>query len=117
MVINLGSELIAACGEPDKPIVKKSIDEVQPPCFLAYQMVSKSILLIKACLIVVENLLYDTEKSSNIYIVAKFSMGFSQQSTWKDRVDRLEDDADCRSVPGWTAGKACSVCWKEVQIK
>ncbi|XP_070442440.1 dystonin isoform X34 [Equus przewalskii] len=28
MVINLGSELIAACGEPDKPIVKKSIDEL-----------------------------------------------------------------------------------------
>ena len=60
--INLGSELTAACGEPDKPIVKKSIDEVQPPCFLAYQMVFKSILLIKACLIVVENLLYDTER-------------------------------------------------------
>ncbi|XP_026510682.1 dystonin isoform X2 [Terrapene carolina triunguis] len=28
MVINLGSELIAACGEPDKPIVNKSIDEL-----------------------------------------------------------------------------------------
>ncbi|XP_021114851.1 dystonin [Heterocephalus glaber] len=28
MVINLGSELIAACGEPDKPIVKKSMDEL-----------------------------------------------------------------------------------------
>ncbi|XP_053459745.1 dystonin isoform X26 [Nycticebus coucang] len=28
VVINLGSELIAACGEPDKPIVKKSIDEL-----------------------------------------------------------------------------------------
>ncbi|KAM6166488.1 dystonin isoform 1-T1 [Erethizon dorsatum] len=28
MVVNLGSELIAACGEPDKPIVKKSIDEL-----------------------------------------------------------------------------------------
>lgn len=28
MVITLGSELIAACGEPDKPIVKKSIDEL-----------------------------------------------------------------------------------------
>ncbi|XP_055462411.1 dystonin isoform X3 [Psammomys obesus] len=28
MVISLGSELIAACGEPDKPIVKKSIDEL-----------------------------------------------------------------------------------------
>ncbi|XP_028631356.1 dystonin isoform X2 [Grammomys surdaster] len=28
MVIMLGSELIAACGEPDKPIVKKSIDEL-----------------------------------------------------------------------------------------
>ncbi|XP_036271346.1 dystonin isoform X7 [Pipistrellus kuhlii] len=28
VVINLGSELITACGEPDKPIVKKSIDEL-----------------------------------------------------------------------------------------
>ncbi|KAI5934126.1 Dystonin [Manis javanica] len=28
IVINLGYELIAACGEPDKPIVKKSIDEL-----------------------------------------------------------------------------------------
>ncbi|XP_036174385.1 dystonin isoform X15 [Myotis myotis] len=28
IVINLGSELITACGEPDKPIVKKSIDEL-----------------------------------------------------------------------------------------
>ncbi|XP_051008985.1 dystonin isoform X1 [Acomys russatus] len=28
MVISLGSELIAACGEPDKPIVRKSIDEL-----------------------------------------------------------------------------------------
>lgn len=33
MVITLGSELIAACGEPDKPIVKKSIDEVPVSCF------------------------------------------------------------------------------------
>ncbi|XP_004465405.1 dystonin isoform X5 [Dasypus novemcinctus] len=28
LVINLGSELTAACGEPDKPLVKKSIDEL-----------------------------------------------------------------------------------------
>ncbi|XP_032072187.1 dystonin isoform X2 [Thamnophis elegans] len=27
-VVNLGSELIAACGEPEKPLVKKSIDEL-----------------------------------------------------------------------------------------
>ncbi|XP_057350039.1 dystonin-like isoform X2 [Manis pentadactyla] len=28
IVINLGSELIAACGEPDKPVVKKCVDEL-----------------------------------------------------------------------------------------
>ncbi|XP_061479005.1 dystonin isoform X22 [Rhineura floridana] len=28
IVVNLGSELIAACGEPDKPLVNKSIDEL-----------------------------------------------------------------------------------------
>ncbi|XP_069462267.1 dystonin isoform X13 [Ambystoma mexicanum] len=28
VVINLGAELIAACGEPDKPVVNKSIDEL-----------------------------------------------------------------------------------------
>ncbi|XP_067421590.1 dystonin isoform X1 [Emydura macquarii macquarii] len=28
IVVNLGSELTAACGEPDKPIVNKSIDEL-----------------------------------------------------------------------------------------
>ena len=28
VVRNLGAELLAACGEPDKPVMKKSIDEV-----------------------------------------------------------------------------------------
>ena len=90
MVINLGSELIAACGEPDKPIVKKSIDEVQPPCFLAYQMVFKRILLSKACLIVVENLLYDTERVL-IFTLQLNSAWDSLNKAWKDRVDRLEE--------------------------
>ena len=51
-------------------------------------------------------------KSSNIYIVAKFSMGFSQQSLERSGRQTWGGDADCRSVPGWTAGKACSVCWR-----
>lgn len=89
MVINLGSELIAACGEPDKPIVKKSIDEVQPP-FLAHQMVFKRILLIKACLIVVENLPYDTERVL-IFTLQLNSAWDSLNKAWKDRVDRLEE--------------------------
>lgn len=64
MVINLGSELIAACGEPDKPIVKKSIDEVQPAYFLLLsEWFFKRIFLTKAYLIeVVGNLAYDTER-------------------------------------------------------
>lgn len=28
MVQNLGAELMTACGEPDRPVIKKSIDEV-----------------------------------------------------------------------------------------
>ncbi|XP_077018259.1 dystonin isoform X22 [Tamandua tetradactyla] len=38
IVINLGSELITACGEPDKPLVKKSIDELN----LAWDSLNKA---------------------------------------------------------------------------
>lgn len=64
----------------------------------------KSILLIKACLIVVENLLYDTERVL-IFTLQLNSAWESLNKAWKDRVDRLEERADCRSVPGWTAGE------------
>lgn len=42
MVITLGSELIAACGDPDKPIVKKSIDEVLVDGFSTFTRISFS---------------------------------------------------------------------------
>ncbi|KAG7462800.1 hypothetical protein MATL_G00188590 [Megalops atlanticus] len=38
VVRNLGAELLAACGEPDKPVIKKSIDEVN----LAWENLNKT---------------------------------------------------------------------------
>lgn len=116
IVINLGSELIAACGEPDKPIVKKSIDEVQLACFLSHQNAfQKGFFLTTAYLIEVVASLVRGTKRVLMFILQLNSAWDSLNKAWKDRVDKLEEamQAAVQYQDGLQVRASWCVCWQE----
>lgn len=46
VVQNQGAELLTACGEPDKPVIKKSIDEVSDNSHLLHLLIFWNVSLI-----------------------------------------------------------------------
>lgn len=59
---------------------------------------------------VIKNSNLITKKVTTLQFLVKFSLGFSKQSLERSDWPAGGGHADCRSVPGWVAGKAIAMC-------
>lgn len=75
-----GAELMTACGEPDKPVIKKSLDEVKTSNTQTYFFLLHSLMLWSVHAV--------------FCVVSFFQVNSAWENlnkTWKERVDRLDE--------------------------
>lgn len=85
MVQNQGAELLTACGEPDKPVIKKSLDEVTDN---TQNHLYKDSFFILVCQFLCLHM------ACGEVLVSFFQVNSAWENlnkTWKERVERLEE--------------------------